>query len=38
MVGEDAVKAVLMPVYEKQRRPSGEIRFNNAFRFVTAIP
>ena len=37
-VGEDALKAVLMPVYEKHRTSSGEVRFNNAFRFVTVIP
>jgi SAM-dependent methyltransferase len=38
MVGADAVREALMPVYEKQRTPSGEVRFNNTFRFVTAIP
>lgn len=38
IVGEDALKTALMPIYEKQRTPSGEIRFNNAFRFVTAVP
>jgi SAM-dependent methyltransferase len=38
IVGEEAVRKALMPVYEKQRTPSGEVRFNNAFRFVTAIP
>ncbi len=38
LVGEDNIREALMPVYEKQRTPSGEIRFNNTFRFVTAIP
>jgi SAM-dependent methyltransferase len=38
MVGEDIVRAALMPVCKKQRTPSGEVRFNNTFRFVTAIP
>ena len=37
-VGEDALKAALMPVYEKQRTSSGEVQFNNAFRFVMVIP
>ena len=38
MVGEDALREALRPVYEKQLTPSGEVRFNNTFRFVTAIP
>ena len=38
IVGKNALKAALMPVYEKHRRPSGEVRFDNAFRFVTVIP
>ena len=38
IVGEDVLKTALMPIYEKQRTPSGEIRFNNTFRFITAIP
>jgi len=38
MVGEDILKASLMPIYENHRTPSGEVRFNNTFRFVTAIP
>jgi SAM-dependent methyltransferase len=38
IVGEDVLKSALMSVYEKQRTPSGEVRFNNTFRFVTAIP
>jgi len=38
IVGEYALKAALKPVYEKHRMSSGEVRFNNAFRFVTVIP
>jgi SAM-dependent methyltransferase len=38
IVGEDAVREALQPVYEKQLARHGEIRFNNTFRFVTAIP